>query len=66
MSCIFWGYENGQRGACWVYSNDLFRYTFQGTIALLKLLSTCLLLGVFFILRSKEKKVRPCDALTVS
>ena len=29
-SCLLWEESNGERGSCWIYANDQFRYKFHG------------------------------------
>ncbi|XP_030834383.1 solute carrier organic anion transporter family member 5A1-like, partial [Strongylocentrotus purpuratus] len=52
LACILWGYNNGDRGACWFYDIDLFRYSFQGLIGGIRVISVLVLFGVFYTLRN--------------
>ncbi|XP_038054631.1 solute carrier organic anion transporter family member 2A1-like isoform X2 [Patiria miniata] len=59
LACILWGYSNGDRGACWLYDNDLYRHSFQGLVGGIKIVSVLVLFGVYFTLRNvKVKKCR--------
>ncbi|XP_038050223.1 solute carrier organic anion transporter family member 2A1-like [Patiria miniata] len=63
LACILWGYSNGDRGACWFYDIDLFRYSFQGLIGGIRVISVLVLFGVFYTLRNVKEKERKEEQL---
>ncbi|XP_033645503.1 solute carrier organic anion transporter family member 2A1-like isoform X1 [Asterias rubens] len=55
-ACILWGYQNEERGACWVYDRTGIRFAFQGLVGILKVVSSFLFVGVYFAIRNKRRR----------
>ncbi|XP_071480109.1 solute carrier organic anion transporter family member 5A1-like, partial [Diadema antillarum] len=53
--CLHWQWNEGERGACWIYDNKAFRMAFMLTLMALQGLELIFLLIVFFSIRESLK-----------
>jgi Organic Anion Transporter Polypeptide (OATP) family len=55
QSCLLWGKTCSKTGNCWLYDNDLIKFTFNLTAGVFILIGTCWDIGTWYY--SKDVKI---------
>ena len=50
-TCIYWQYTCGERGACWIYDIIRYRFSYFGTLLVLRVLGLCCYVVVFLSIK---------------